>query len=113
MGRLEPDFVPAARALGSGIHAAAAMLFRAVGRGERPSVEHVQRCFESFWRLETERRPLRYGERESKKGLLDLARRTLAVLCAEAGPGIESSPSSSRLRCRSSTRRPGRAWSAT
>ncbi len=87
--RVEPDFVPAARAFGSGIHAAAAMFFRAVGQGERPSVEEVQGYFESFWRLEAEHRPLRYGERESKEGLLDLARRMLAVLCAEVRPEAE------------------------
>ena len=40
--RLEPDFVPAARAFGSGIHAAAAVFFRGVGQGERPTVEDVQ-----------------------------------------------------------------------
>jgi RecB family exonuclease len=88
--RLEPDFVPAARAFGSGIHAAAAMFFRGVGQGERPRVEDVQGYFESFWNLETEHQPLRYGEKESKESLLDLARRMLAVLCAGfQQPGTE------------------------
>jgi hypothetical protein len=48
--RLEPDVVPAARAFGSGIHAAAAVLFRNVAHGERQRVEGVQGCFERFWR---------------------------------------------------------------
>src|SRR5262249_46695754 len=87
--RLEPDFVPAARAFGSGIHAAAAVFFRGVGQGERPAVEDVQGYFETFWKLETEHQPLRYGEKESKESLLDLAGRMLAVLCAEFQPGTE------------------------
>jgi putative RecB family exonuclease len=79
--RVEPDFVPAARAFGSGIHAAAAVFFRGVGQGERPSVEDIQGYFETFWKLETEHQPLRFGEKESKEGLLELARRMLTVLC--------------------------------
>ena len=55
--RLEPDFVPAARALGSGIHAAAAVLFRNVAHGERQRVEGVQGCFERFSNLESEASP--------------------------------------------------------
>src|SRR5881628_391672 len=50
--RLEPDFVPAARAFGSGIHAAAAIFFRGVGQGEGPTVEDVQGYFETFWKLD-------------------------------------------------------------
>ena len=87
--RLEPDFVPAARAFGSGIHAAAAVFFRGVGQGERPSLEAVQGYFETFWKLETEHQPLRFGEKESKESLLDLARRMLAVLCEQFQPGTE------------------------
>ena len=34
MDRLEPDFVPAARAFGSGIHASAAYFFRAAAQGK-------------------------------------------------------------------------------
>jgi putative RecB family exonuclease len=87
--RLKPDFVPAARAFGSGIHAAAAVFFRGVAQGERPSVEDVQGYFESFWNLETEHQPLRYGEKDSKESLLDLARRMLTVLCAGFKPETE------------------------
>ena len=87
--RLEPDFVPAARAFGSGIHAAAAVFFRGIGQGERPTVEDVQGYFETFWKLETDHQPLRYGEKESKESLLDLARRMLAVLCEQFTPGTE------------------------
>jgi len=36
-------------------------------------VEDVQGYFETFWELETEHQPLRYGEKESKESLLDLA----------------------------------------
>jgi hypothetical protein len=61
--RLEPDFVPAARAFGSGIHAAAAVLFRNVAHGERQRVEGVQGCFERFSNLEVGRQPLWYGEK--------------------------------------------------
>ena len=87
--RLEPDFVPAARAFGSGIHAAAAVFFRGVGQGERPSVADVQGYFEALWKLEGERRPLRFGERETKESLLDLGRRMLAVLCEQFNPRTE------------------------
>ncbi len=87
--RVEPDFVPAARAFGSGIHAAAAVFFRGIGQGDRPSVEDAQGYFESFWNLETEHQPLRFGEKESKESLLDLARRMLAVMCAGFKPETE------------------------
>ncbi len=76
-------------AFGSGIHAAAAVFFRGVGQGERPSVEDVQGYFETFWILETEHQPLRYEEKESKESLLDLARRMLAVLCEQFQPGTD------------------------
>jgi len=87
--RLEADFVPAARAFGSGIHAAAAVFFRGLGQGERPSVADVQGYFESFWQLETGHQPIRYGASESRDGLLDLGRRMLAVLCEHVTPGTE------------------------
>ena len=61
--RLESDFVPTARAFGSGIHAAAAVLFRNVAHGERQRVEGVQGCFERFSNLEVGRQPLWYGEK--------------------------------------------------
>ncbi len=46
--------MPAARAFGSGIHAAAAVFFRGVGQGERPSVEDIQGYFETFRNLESQ-----------------------------------------------------------
>ena len=55
--------MPAARAFGSGIHAAAAVFFRNVAHGERQRVEGVQGCFERFSNLEVGRQPLRYGEK--------------------------------------------------
>jgi len=87
--RVKPDFVPAALAFGSGIHGAAAFLFRGLGQGARPSVADVQGFFEAFWNLETEHRPLRFGERDTRESLLDLAARMLAVLCAEVPDGTE------------------------
>ncbi len=87
--RLEPDFVPVALAFGSGIHDAAAFFFRGAGQGERPSVADVQGYFEALWKLESEHRPLRFGEKETKESLLDLATRMLAVLCAEFDPRTE------------------------
>ncbi|TMB95058.1 MAG: PD-(D/E)XK nuclease family protein, partial [Chloroflexi bacterium] len=83
LDRLEPDFVPVALAFGSGIHGAAAFFFRGTGQGERPSVAAVQGYFEALWKLESEHRPLRFGERETKESLLDLATRMLAVLCEQ------------------------------
>ena len=58
-------------------------------RGERPSVADVQGYFEALWKLESEHRPLRFGEKETKESLLDLATRMLAVLCAEFDPRTE------------------------
>src|SRR5262245_13061235 len=71
--RLEADFIPAARAFGSGIHAAAAYFFRAVAQGEPPGVEDVQGHFEALWNLGTQAQPLRFGEKETKESLHDLA----------------------------------------
>ncbi len=87
--RIEPDFVPAALAFGSGIHGAAAFLFRGIGEGARPSVGDVQAVFEAFWNLETSQRPIRFGEKESRESLLDLAARMLAVLCENVADGTE------------------------
>jgi len=83
---LEPDFVPASRALGSGIHAAAAYFFRGVAQGGPPRVEDVQGHFEALWNLETQAQPLRYGERETRESLRDLAMRMLAVFHREFDP---------------------------
>ena len=44
--RLEPEFVPAALAFGSGIHGAAAFLFRGGSDGTPPSLADVQAFFE-------------------------------------------------------------------
>lgn len=86
---LQPDFVPAARAFGSGIHVAAASFFRAVAKGETPAVDALHDQFDSFWTLETEHQPLRYGEKETKENLRDLATRMLAVLHREFDPRTE------------------------
>src|SRR5206468_9247430 len=102
--RLEPDFVPAARAFGSGIHAAAAVFFRGVGQGERPAVEDVQGYFETFWKLETEHQPLRYGEKESRESCSTSPGGCSPCCARSSGRGPRSSLSSSRSRCRSSTR---------
>jgi putative RecB family exonuclease len=83
---VEPDFVPASRALGSGIHAAAAYFFRGVAQGEPPRVEDVQGHFEALWNLETQAQPLRYGERETRESLRDLAMRMLAIFHREFDP---------------------------
>jgi putative RecB family exonuclease len=85
--RVEPDFVPAALAFGSGIHGAAAFFFGALGRGERPELGDVQNFFETYWNLETRHQPVRFGERDSKESLLDLGRRMLAVLVESVAPG--------------------------
>jgi len=81
--RVEPDFVPAALALGSGIHGAAAFLFRGIAGGTRPDVADVRAYFASLWTLETTHRPIRFGEKDTPDSLLDLGTRMLAVLCAE------------------------------
>jgi hypothetical protein len=80
--RVEPDFVPAALVLGSGIHGAAAFLFRGMAQGARPDVADVQGYFASLWALETAHKPIRFSEKDSPESLLDLGTRMLAVLCA-------------------------------
>src|SRR5262249_51750363 len=87
--RLEPEFVPAALAFGSGIHGAAAFLFRGSSEGNPPSLADVQGFFEGYWQLETNNRPIRFGEKDTKEGLLDLACRMLEVLYRHQEPGIE------------------------
>ncbi len=87
--RLEPDFVPAALAFGSGIHGAAAFFFNGVAAGAPPTLEEVQGYFESYWGLETQHRPIRFGERDTKASLLDLAYRMLEVLYRNQEAHIE------------------------
>jgi putative RecB family exonuclease len=87
--RLEPDFVPAALAFGSGIHGAAAFFFRGVAERLHPSVGDVQSQFEATWNLENKHRPIRFGEKDSQASLLDLGRRMLAVLCEAFDPVTE------------------------
>ena len=87
--RLGPDFVPAALAFGSGIHGAAAFLFRGKADGTPPSLADVQGYFEGYWNLETSNRPIRFGEKDTKESLLDLARRMLEVLHRTQEPGTE------------------------
>lgn len=81
--------MPASLALGSGIHGAAAFFFRGAAKGASPSLEDVQGYFESFWNLETEHRPIRYGDKDSKEGLLDLAGRMLEVFYKNQEPGTQ------------------------
>lgn len=49
----------------------------------------MQGYFESYWNLETEHKPIRFGERDTKVSLFDLARRMLEVLYREQAPGAE------------------------
>jgi putative RecB family exonuclease len=87
--RLEPDFVPVALAFGSGIHGAAAFLFRGRTDGTPPSLADVQAYFEGYWNLATGKRPVRFGDKDSKASLLDLAARMLEVLYRSREPGTE------------------------
>ena len=87
--RVTPDFVPAALAFGSGIHGAAALLFGGIAAGTPPPLDDVQGYFESYWNLETGQKAIRFGERDTKASLLDLASRMLAVLYREREPEME------------------------
>jgi len=87
--RLEPDFVPAALALGSGIHGAAAFYLRGVQRGTAPSLGQVQDYFETYWNLETQQRPIRFGDKDTPGSLLDLGCRMLEVFHRHRLPGVE------------------------
>jgi len=87
--RVAPDFVPAALAFGSGIHGAAAFFLRGIQQGRAPSLEDVQGYFEGYWNLETQHKPIRFGEKDTKASLLDLAARMLDVLYRSREPGTE------------------------
>ena len=87
--RLKPEFVPAALAFGSGIHGAAAFLFNGAAAGAPPALDEVQGYFESYWNLETQHKPIRFGEKDTKASLLDLAVRMLEVLYRNREPGTE------------------------
>ena len=87
--RLKPEFVPVALAFGSGIHGAAAFFYRGVAGGATPSLADVQSVFETLWNLETSRRPVHFGEKDTKDAFLDLGRRMLGVLCAAHDPSAE------------------------
>ena len=87
--RLMPDFVPAALAFGSGIHGAAAFFLRGVQQGAAPKLDEVQGYFESYWNLENDNRPVRFGEKETRESLLDLAARMLDVFHRNLVPGTE------------------------
>ena len=76
--RLEPEFVPAALAFGSGIHGAAAFLFRGRTDATAPSLADVQAFFEAYWKLETSNRPIRFGE-NGEKGVRQLRNGTVEV----------------------------------
>lgn len=69
-----------ALAFGSGIHGAAAFLFRRRAEGAPPSLADVQAFLEGYWKLETGNRPIRFGEKDTRESLLDLAGRMLEVL---------------------------------
>ena len=87
--RATPDFVPAALAFGSGIHGAAALLSR---RGRGRAARRSRTCRATSRATGTSRpsqKPIRFGERDTKASLLDLARRMLEVLYREREPGTE------------------------
>ena len=86
---LPPEFVPASLAFGSGIHGAIGFFLRQVKKGQLPALADLQGYFEGLWQLETSTRPIRYTEKESKEGLLDLATRMLAVFHAGLEPRAE------------------------
>ena len=86
LDRVEPDFVPAALAFGSGIHGAAAFYYRAAAEGRAPSACDLQGWFETFWNLENQHRPLKFGEKETKETLLELAIRMLGTFHAAQEP---------------------------
>jgi hypothetical protein len=83
------DAAWAVLAFGSGIHGAAAFLFRGKADGTPPSLADVQAYFEGYRKLETNNRPIRFGEKDTKESLLELAGRMVEVLHKEQKPGTE------------------------
>ena len=49
----------------------------------------MQGYFEGYWNLETQHKPIRFGEKDTKARLLDLAVRMLDVLYRSREPGTE------------------------
>jgi putative RecB family exonuclease len=64
-------------------------LLRGVQQGQAPSLADVQGYFEGYWNLETQNRPVRFGEKDTKANLLDLACRMLEVFHRNQLPGVE------------------------
>ena len=87
--RIAPDFVPAALAFGSGIHGAAALLFRSLQQKQEVREKDIQGFFESYWLLETRHRPVRFGERDTMASLLALGKEMLGVLFTNVDPATE------------------------
>ena len=65
-----------------------AFLLRGVQEGKAPSLADVQAFFEAYWQLDTGNRPIRFGEKDTKESLLDLARRMLEMFHAKREPGV-------------------------
>jgi len=68
---------------------AMAFFLRGVQTGAPPSLADVQAFFEGYWGLETASRPIRFGEKDTKESLLDLATRMLEVFHKNQIPGTE------------------------
>ena len=56
--------------------------------GAPPSLAQVQAYFESYWKLETSNRLIRFGEKDTKDTLLDLTCRMLEVVGARQEPEL-------------------------
>jgi len=62
---------------------------RGRGDGTPPSLADVQAYFDGYWNLETSNRPIRFGDKDTKESLLELACRMLEVLHKNQEPGTE------------------------
>jgi len=71
------------------IHGAAVFLFRGRREGTPPSLADLHAHFEAYWKLETGKRPIRFGEKDAKENLLELAWRMREVLHKNQEPKTE------------------------
>jgi hypothetical protein len=84
------------------MHSGGSLLFSGIAAGTQAHADELQGYFESYWNLETDHKPIRFGERDTKASLLDLARQMLQAI--EVGvfhpnPGWQCSDCQFRSQC--------------
>ena len=83
---LKSPFTPSGLVFGSAVHEALAEYHRGLQRGQVIDVEQVHAEFRAVWHQFEKEKPIQYGRRESKDGLLELGTALLTKYTAEKQP---------------------------